>query len=123
MARQELQRRLEELDMSAIEAKGYGQLLQATQSHMMSLYDLLEREFGSFTVLSSYLMSLEQISLQKKKSVYGLNGRLMANWTIRDLRRVLRVNQPSTRDVRWRNQSSGGRRSSGFRPLPPAVFL
>ncbi|KAE9393793.1 hypothetical protein BT96DRAFT_958988 [Gymnopus androsaceus JB14] len=42
MARQELQRRLEELDMSAIEAKGYGQLLQATQSHMMSLYDLLE---------------------------------------------------------------------------------
>ncbi|KAF9078337.1 AAA domain-containing protein [Rhodocollybia butyracea] len=42
MARQELQRRLEELDMSAMEAKGYGQLLQATQSHMLSLFDLLE---------------------------------------------------------------------------------
>ncbi|KAF5377791.1 hypothetical protein D9757_008075 [Collybiopsis confluens] len=42
MARQELQRRLEELDMSAMEAKGYGQLLQATQSHMVSLFDLLE---------------------------------------------------------------------------------
>ncbi|KAJ3983012.1 AAA domain-containing protein [Lentinula detonsa] len=42
MARQELQRRLEELDMSDIEAKGYGQLLQATQAHMLSLFDLLE---------------------------------------------------------------------------------
>ncbi|KAG5651686.1 hypothetical protein H0H81_007817 [Sphagnurus paluster] len=42
MARQELQRRLEELDMSASEAKGYGELLSATQAHMLSLYDLLE---------------------------------------------------------------------------------
>ncbi|KAJ7768600.1 AAA domain-containing protein, partial [Mycena maculata] len=42
MARQELQRRLEELDMSAGEAAGYGQLLSATQAHMVSLYDLLE---------------------------------------------------------------------------------
>jgi hypothetical protein len=43
MARQELQRRLEELDMSVGEAAGYGQLLTATQAHMVSLYDLLER--------------------------------------------------------------------------------
>ncbi|KAJ3774347.1 AAA domain-containing protein [Lentinula raphanica] len=42
MARQELQRRLEELDMSATEAKGYGELLKATQPHMLSLFDLLE---------------------------------------------------------------------------------
>ncbi|KAJ7443890.1 AAA domain-containing protein [Mycena galericulata] len=42
MARQELQRRLEELDMSSGEAAGYGQLLTATQAHMVSLYDLLE---------------------------------------------------------------------------------
>ncbi|KAJ6624725.1 AAA domain-containing protein [Mycena sp. CBHHK59/15] len=42
MARQELQRRLEELDMTAGEAAGYGQLLDATQVHMVSLYDLLE---------------------------------------------------------------------------------
>ncbi|KAJ6562445.1 AAA domain-containing protein [Mycena capillaripes] len=42
MARQELQRRLEELDMSVSEAAGYGQLLAATQAHMVSLYDLLE---------------------------------------------------------------------------------
>lgn len=45
MARQELLRRLEELDMSEMEAKGYGQLLQATQSHMLSLFDLLESAF------------------------------------------------------------------------------
>ncbi|KAF8810272.1 hypothetical protein BYT27DRAFT_6496091 [Phlegmacium glaucopus] len=42
MARQELQRRLEELDMSISEAKGYGALLAATQAHMASLLDLLE---------------------------------------------------------------------------------
>ncbi|TFK31838.1 AAA domain-containing protein [Crucibulum laeve] len=42
MARQELQRRLEELNMSTAEAKGYGQLLTATQAHMLSLHDLLE---------------------------------------------------------------------------------
>ncbi|KAF7342156.1 von Willebrand factor A domain-containing protein 8 [Mycena venus] len=42
MARQELQRRLEELDMSVSQAAGYGELLNATQAHMVSLYDLLE---------------------------------------------------------------------------------
>ncbi|KXN89721.1 von Willebrand factor A domain-containing protein 8 [Leucoagaricus sp. SymC.cos] len=42
MARQELQRRLEELDMSQSEARGYGQLLIATQAHMQSLHNLLE---------------------------------------------------------------------------------
>lgn len=42
MARQELKRRLEELDMSAAEARGYGQLLTATQAHMQSLHNLLE---------------------------------------------------------------------------------
>ncbi|KAJ7628770.1 AAA domain-containing protein [Roridomyces roridus] len=42
MARQELQRRLEELDMSESQAAGYGQLLDATQAHMVSLHDLLE---------------------------------------------------------------------------------
>jgi hypothetical protein len=44
MARQELQRRLEELDMSPSQAKGYGELLSATQAHMASLLDLLERK-------------------------------------------------------------------------------
>ncbi|GLB39985.1 putative von Willebrand factor (vWF) type A domain [Lyophyllum shimeji] len=42
MARQELQRKLEELDMSTSEAAGYGALLNATQAHMLSLHDLLE---------------------------------------------------------------------------------
>ena len=43
MARQELQRRLEELNMKATEANNYGELLKAVQSHMLSLHDLLER--------------------------------------------------------------------------------
>lgn len=43
MARQELQRRLEELDMTPAQAKGYGNLLEASQGHIAQLYDLLER--------------------------------------------------------------------------------
>ncbi|OBZ76548.1 von Willebrand factor A domain-containing protein 8 [Grifola frondosa] len=42
MARQELARRLEELNMSAGEAKGYGSLLTAVQAHIVQLHDLLE---------------------------------------------------------------------------------
>lgn len=42
MARQELQRCSEELNMTAAEAKGYGQLIMATQAQMASLLDLLE---------------------------------------------------------------------------------
>ncbi|KAI0943485.1 hypothetical protein AcW1_002637 [Taiwanofungus camphoratus] len=42
MARQELARRLEELDMSAGEAKGYGVLLATVQAHIARLHDLLE---------------------------------------------------------------------------------
>lgn len=42
MARQELQRRLEELDMSASDAKEYGALLNTVQAHILSLHDLLE---------------------------------------------------------------------------------
>lgn len=44
MARQELARRLEELDMSAAEARGYGALLEAVQGHVAQLFDLLERK-------------------------------------------------------------------------------
>ncbi|TFY67028.1 hypothetical protein EVJ58_g1884 [Rhodofomes roseus] len=42
MARQELARRLEELDMKVSEAKGYGALLTAVESHIATLHDLLE---------------------------------------------------------------------------------
>ncbi|KAH9924969.1 AAA domain-containing protein [Epithele typhae] len=42
MARQELARRLEELNLSAGEAKGYGSLLNAVDGHITQLHDLLE---------------------------------------------------------------------------------
>lgn len=42
MARLELARRLEELNMSAGEAKGYGALFTAVEGHIASLHDLLE---------------------------------------------------------------------------------
>ncbi|KAI0049548.1 hypothetical protein FA95DRAFT_1489014 [Auriscalpium vulgare] len=42
MAKQELARRLEELDMTALDAKGYGTLLTAVQAHIAQLHDLLE---------------------------------------------------------------------------------
>lgn len=53
MARQELQRRLEELDMSSSDAEGYGALLTAVQTHIASLHDLLESGFQVAT--ESYL--------------------------------------------------------------------
>ncbi len=65
MARQELQRRLEELDMSQSEAKGYGQLLSATQAHMASLLDLLERNYPFYAsspilLLNNFVRSRSQ---------------------------------------------------------------
>ncbi|KAI0372412.1 hypothetical protein BV20DRAFT_939833 [Pilatotrama ljubarskyi] len=42
MARQELARRLEELSMSAGEAKGYTMLFEAVEGHIAQLHDLLE---------------------------------------------------------------------------------
>lgn len=47
MAREELKRRLEELNMTMADAKGYGQLLSGVNAHIGSLYDLLERESRS----------------------------------------------------------------------------
>lgn len=49
MAREELARRLEELNMSAREAKGYSSLLAAVDSHIARLHDLLESEYLIFT--------------------------------------------------------------------------
>ena len=45
MARQELARRLEELNMSAGEAKLYGSLLAAVEGHVAQLHDLLESQY------------------------------------------------------------------------------
>ncbi|EIN14530.1 hypothetical protein PUNSTDRAFT_118001 [Punctularia strigosozonata HHB-11173 SS5] len=42
MARQELARRLEELNMSTLEAKGYAALMSAVEPHIVRLHDLLE---------------------------------------------------------------------------------
>jgi von Willebrand factor A domain-containing protein 8 len=47
LAREELNRRLEELNMSPGDAKAYGALLTAVQAHIASLLDLLERVFPS----------------------------------------------------------------------------
>jgi von Willebrand factor A domain-containing protein 8 len=43
MARQELERRLDELNMSLADSEVYGRLLTSVQAHIASLYDLLER--------------------------------------------------------------------------------
>ena len=51
MARQELQRRLEELDMTQSEARRYGQLLDKTQAYMHSLHSLLECKVLHVTIV------------------------------------------------------------------------
>jgi ABC-type transport system involved in cytochrome bd biosynthesis fused ATPase/permease subunit len=58
MARQELQRRLDDLDMTAADAKSYGSILTAISTHLLSLHNLLERKlfvlasFCWFTIIS-----------------------------------------------------------------------
>ena len=71
MARQELARRLEELDMKVSEAKGYGALLSAVESHIATLHDLLESTFTNGSAVSQVLMIVSKIWLQEKKSEYG----------------------------------------------------
>lgn len=51
MAKQELARKLEELDMSMAEARGYNQLLAAVQSHIVQLHDLLESALKGVHIL------------------------------------------------------------------------
>ena len=48
MAREELKRRLEELDMSAGEAKEYGGLLAEVEAHVNVLFELLESKWFLF---------------------------------------------------------------------------
>ena len=55
MARQELARRLEELDMSVAEARGYGVYLEAVQGHIAQLHDLLESMSLSLSLLFTTL--------------------------------------------------------------------
>lgn len=57
MARQELERRLAELNMNAGEAKEYNSLLAEVQAHISQLFDLLESTFirFCFVVIRSYL--------------------------------------------------------------------
>lgn len=47
MARQELQRRLEELNMTPAEARGYGEIINAVGQHILHLYNLFERKAHS----------------------------------------------------------------------------
>lgn len=72
MAREELQRRLEELNMSVSEAKGYGQLLAGVDAHIQSLYDLLER---AFTIISSayidiYVTVITDLAAKEEERVW-----------------------------------------------------
>lgn len=64
MARQELKRRLEELDMSAAEARGYGELLTATQAHLQSLHNLLECEQWPTLPYLPTIVMINDVALQ-----------------------------------------------------------
>lgn len=70
MARQELQRRLDELDMTDIQARGYGALLDATQTHMASLLDLLERELPIDMVHDVVLILCVDLAAKEEERVW-----------------------------------------------------
>ena len=79
MAQEELQRRLEELNMSASDAKGYGQLLVAVDAHIGSLHDLLERMSMFLVTRKACYLVLTRTSQtwrRRKRSVFGSRGRL-----------------------------------------------
>ena len=66
MARQELQRRLEELDLSIMEARGYGALLKRTHAHLLSLHDLLESKYNASWRVNMYLMAVKILRPERK---------------------------------------------------------
>ena len=70
MARQELQRRLEELDMSDIEARTYGALLKRTQVHMLSLHDLLESKQMQVGHMNVELMIGKDLAAREEERVW-----------------------------------------------------
>lgn len=69
MAKQELQRRLEELNMSVSEATDYSKIVGPIDSQVALLHDLFES-----SAISEYERSdfdLSQTWLRKRKNVYG----------------------------------------------------
>lgn len=66
MARQELQRRLEDLDLSTMEAQGYGSLLKRTQAHMLSLHNLLESKYNPAWHVNIHSMELKILRPERK---------------------------------------------------------
>ena len=71
MARQELARRLEELDMKVSEAKGYGALLGAVESHIATLHDLLESTFTDGLALPLMVDDpLEDLAAREEERVW-----------------------------------------------------
>lgn len=116
MARQELERRLEELNMSVSEAKGYGRLLTATQTHMLSLHDLLERTSCNTINIETItvLILIHQTWPRKKKNGSGSSAKPTASSTIRVLPKVSLEKLLYTSAVAWRNLKWGDRRSSKF---------
>lgn len=66
MARQELQRRLEELDVSDMEARGYGALLKRTHAHLLSLHDLLESKYNASCHVNMHPMTVKILRQERK---------------------------------------------------------
>ena len=70
MARQELARRLEELDMSSGDARGYSQLLNAVQAHIAQLHDLLESKLFAKVRVSLFFNILLDLSAKEEERVW-----------------------------------------------------
>ena len=70
MARQELARRLEELNMTNAEAKGYGALLEAVQSHIAILFDLLESKLLHADLTRTILRCFIDLAAKEEERVW-----------------------------------------------------
>ena len=97
MAREELARRLEELNLSTSDAAMYGRLLSSVQSHVAQLHDLLESTCYIPQVDPYLLPRHVQTSRRRKKNEFGSNVKLTESLISAD---SLTVSQERLRSIR-----------------------
>ena len=97
MAREELARRLEELNLSASDAAMYDRLFSSVQSHVAQLHDLLESTCYIPRADPYSLPRDVQTSRRRKKSEFGSNVKLTESLISAD---SLTVSQERPRSIR-----------------------
>ena len=105
MAKKELERKLNELEMSPHDARGYGKLLDAVQAHIATLMDVFESLSPTRPSLISRLSFVFQTWLPGRTSAFGSRGRLTASLMTVGSLKVLLVKHLFISGEEWRSQN------------------